>query len=913
MDEYAGRVLAERYRLPLRPAGDDDFTETRAFDTYSGQEVLVRQVPLPEVVDAEVLDAEAAGPGFPGADGIAQVRARTVGAGAGGADRSPRDPAVRRAWEAATAAAALPDHPGLDQVFDVFAQDGSLWIVGELVAARPLAALLADRSLSPHRAAEIAADVLAALRALHGHGWLHRNITPRTVLVCDDGRAILTGLAVGAAQEALCGYAPVPGPAVPGGDGPGSDQDGPARSEPPAEGAPEATSTAEPTAEPAAASKGAPEAAADAAPEAEPDDPRRARAGAIAAYRAGARAAAVATESPDGPDDAPVPAPRPAARQVAHDGAWFSPYQDHIGNGSGNGKDQGDANANANGAEAGAAAEPADEPEPEPAGSRPATAPPTAYGRPSAGLAAERARQARLNVIGPVTERWAPEQAGPVHERWQLAPPVGRATDLWAVGVLLFRSVQGHPPYPEDSAAELAQLVCARQPAAAEECGALRPVVESLLRQDPAERPDFEVLCGWLRSLIRTAPEPELGSGVVTVPALERETDPRRLPIVRRRGELVRRGRHKKSRARRERHPAAAPPAAQATAPVEPPPAPAMPPLQRLPKQPKPLRQPKPSRAAAPPKPVRLAKAPKRPTAPRAQREAAGGLYDQAYDQGYDQPFDQAYDPPYEQQLPGQVGVGPAPERGARAPRRPGAGGGPRHLGRLLLGLVLLLLVAAVVYAVMFLPGSGADTESGRKGDGSTGTSTGASGAASPAPSQGPDGGRDGSGNGGSAGTQDPQTTEPAGLDKGFVVRSDPKGFQVGVRKDWQRRGANDRGQVRYVGGDYELVIVPGRDTTAHFGADPMAYQQNKESELAPYRDSSWSSASGLRRIDVGKTAMAEGTFTWRDGSGREVYVRNLAMIHNGRYHLVLVIGPDNDRREIDHLYEQATDSYRPN
>ena len=54
--------------------------------------------------------------------------------------------------------------------------------------ARPLAALLAERPLYPYRAAEIAADVLTALRVLHAHGWMHRNITVRTVLVCDDGR-----------------------------------------------------------------------------------------------------------------------------------------------------------------------------------------------------------------------------------------------------------------------------------------------------------------------------------------------------------------------------------------------------------------------------------------------------------------------------------------------------------------------------------------------------------------------------------------------------------------------------------------------------------------------------------------------------------------------------------------------------
>ncbi|MEV5447741.1 hypothetical protein AB0N23_35285, partial [Streptomyces sp. NPDC052644] len=74
MDDYAGRVLADRYRLPVLPDDEDgdgygygDGTgyagaygpvETRAFDTYSGQEVMVRQLPLPETVDAEVLDAD---------------------------------------------------------------------------------------------------------------------------------------------------------------------------------------------------------------------------------------------------------------------------------------------------------------------------------------------------------------------------------------------------------------------------------------------------------------------------------------------------------------------------------------------------------------------------------------------------------------------------------------------------------------------------------------------------------------------------------------------------------------------------------------------------------------------------------------------------------------------------------------
>ncbi len=62
MEEYAGRILAGRYRLPLPPSDEYELVETRAFDTRSGQEVLVRQVPLPEVVDAELVDGPLAVP-----------------------------------------------------------------------------------------------------------------------------------------------------------------------------------------------------------------------------------------------------------------------------------------------------------------------------------------------------------------------------------------------------------------------------------------------------------------------------------------------------------------------------------------------------------------------------------------------------------------------------------------------------------------------------------------------------------------------------------------------------------------------------------------------------------------------------------------------------------------------------------
>ncbi|MGV4923128.1 hypothetical protein K2224_04235 [Streptomyces sp. BHT-5-2] len=706
---HGGRVLADRYRLAARPAADPGpFTAVPAFDTYSGQEVLIRQVPLPEVVEAEALAPDGGPADGPAEDGFGGGPAAHGWSVGGRAERAPSDPVVRRAVQAATTAGQLPDHALLEQVFDVFAQDGSVWIVGELLSARPLAELLAGRTLSPHRAAEIAGDLLTALRVLHAHGWLHRNITARTVLVCDDGRAVLAGLAAGAAQEALCGYDPMPR-------------------------------------EPATAS---------------------------------------------------VPASVPVSL---------------------------DKEAAGSGGEAVG----------------------TASGAVLTGLAAERARQARLQTVGAVAERWSPEQAGPADGSASGAEPVGPAADLWAVGVLLFRAVQGYPPYPEESAAELVRLVRAQRPAEAVEGGVLRPVVAALLCREPAARPSVEEVHGRLRALVRTAPEPELGRRTVALPAPEGPADPRRLPIVRRRGELVRQRRPERARAGR-------------------------------------------AAAARPPRSAEPPAAPRRSKTPRPVGRSAG-----------------RWPEPSGHELLGQVGVGPVPARSR-------GGRGPRSLGRMLLTVILLLMVAGIACAMVFLPKSGARGGSGTDGSGTAGEAPGAS----PAPSPGGVGEGKGNGTGSGAdrppGTAVPQTTDPGTVAPGFALRTDPLGFRIAVREGWQRAAGGPQGQARYTGGGCTLLVVPGRDATARFGADPMAYQQAGEPELAAFRDAGWSSASGLRRIDVGQTAMAEGTFAWTDGAGHRLYARNLAMIRNGRYHLVLVIGPDTGRTEVDRLYAQASSSYRP-
>ncbi|MFJ8821753.1 protein kinase [Streptomyces sp. NPDC102467] len=773
MDEYAGRVLADRYRLPV-PAPDTlEFDDSRAFDTYSGQEVLVRQVPLPEVVEAEVLDADGLPEGFrPGAP----------------AARVSAEPAVARAIEAAQAAAQIPDHPRLDQVFDVFAEGGSLWVVSEVVAARPLAAVLAEAPLSPYRAAEVASDVLTALRALHAHGWVHRNITARTVLVCDDGRIVLTGMAAGAAEEALCGYDPRPQPVS---------------------GEPEFGAAVE-VAEPEPPSPPLPAVPAVAP---DPGDYRAARAGAIAAYRAGARAAAAERDDdPYGVDESwhgAAPRPGRSVEGISPSGSAVQParWDELVAGGEDTGLRPGPRSSRAGGAEIGAGAGPE-----------------------LGGVAAERARQVRMTVVGPVTERWAPEQAYPVQESWQLAAPVGPATDLWALGALLFRAVQGHAPYPEESTPELVQMVCAEPPAFAEECGPLRPVVESLLRQDPTERLDFEELRGWLRSLVRSAPEPEAGVNVVPVPPF----DSARLPIVRRRGELVRRRRSRQAAAAHARH--------------------------------------KRGRAERVPRPQRAQSPQKAPRAPQTQKA----------------------------------------QKAPRAPRvQQARQGRPRSLGRWLLVLVLVGLVGAVAYAVAFMPKSDSDSSAKENAN-----SVGGAPDRSPSGSDGKGGGKPSSPESAASPdgktSSDPTSTQPqSDVAAGFTLRKDPEGFEVAVAKGWQRQSKNGRGQILYTHGNFELLLVPGRDSTSSYGADPMKYQRENERELQPFRDSTWATSSGMKSIDVGGKSMAEGQFTWQGSDGREVFVRNLAMVVGGKYHVIQVRGPEAERDEVTRLYDQASATYQ--
>jgi serine/threonine protein kinase len=97
--------------------------------------------------------------------------------------------------------AARLSHPGVVTVFDVVEEDGSPWIVMELVRARPLDQVIAeDGPLPPARAAQLGLGLLDALTSAHEAGVLHRDVKPSNVLISPDGKAVLTDFGIATIQ-----------------------------------------------------------------------------------------------------------------------------------------------------------------------------------------------------------------------------------------------------------------------------------------------------------------------------------------------------------------------------------------------------------------------------------------------------------------------------------------------------------------------------------------------------------------------------------------------------------------------------------------------------------------------------------------------------------------------------------------
>src|ERR687896_685627 len=156
-----GRMLAGRYRLASVAGRGGMGSVWRARDEMLERDVAVKEVIFPR----------------------------------GGSDADRHVLRERTLREARAAARLNP--PNIVIVQGVFDEAGRPWIVMEFVRARSLQDIVdADGPLPPRRAADVGRQTLAALRAAHDIGVLHRDVKPSNVLITDDGRAVLTDFGI---------------------------------------------------------------------------------------------------------------------------------------------------------------------------------------------------------------------------------------------------------------------------------------------------------------------------------------------------------------------------------------------------------------------------------------------------------------------------------------------------------------------------------------------------------------------------------------------------------------------------------------------------------------------------------------------------------------------------------------------
>ncbi|MFG2848575.1 serine/threonine-protein kinase [Kitasatospora sp. NPDC048296] len=160
----AGRLLAGRFELLEQLGSGGMGTVWRARDL-----TLEREVALKEM--------------------------RSVGA----AEPEHADRTRQRVLREARALARV-NHANAVTVYEVLDDRPYPWLVMELVAGPSLSAVLARGPLAPARAAQIGLDVLAALRAAHASGILHRDVKPGNVLIRPDGSAVLTDFGIAALE-----------------------------------------------------------------------------------------------------------------------------------------------------------------------------------------------------------------------------------------------------------------------------------------------------------------------------------------------------------------------------------------------------------------------------------------------------------------------------------------------------------------------------------------------------------------------------------------------------------------------------------------------------------------------------------------------------------------------------------------
>lgn len=107
------------------------------------------------------------------------------------------DPGFLERFRAEARHTALLNHPGVANVFDYGEEDGSAYLVMELVPGEPLSAIIErDRKVDPDRILNIIAQTARALAAAHAQGLVHRDVKPGNLMITPDDRVKVTDFGI---------------------------------------------------------------------------------------------------------------------------------------------------------------------------------------------------------------------------------------------------------------------------------------------------------------------------------------------------------------------------------------------------------------------------------------------------------------------------------------------------------------------------------------------------------------------------------------------------------------------------------------------------------------------------------------------------------------------------------------------
>ncbi len=111
------------------------------------------------------------------------------------------DPSFIARFRREAQSAASLNHPQIVGVYDTGSHDGTHYIVMEFIEGKTLRDVIREEGpLLPERAAEIAADVCAALEFAHQHGIVHRDVKPANIMLTKQGGVKVTDFGIARAM-----------------------------------------------------------------------------------------------------------------------------------------------------------------------------------------------------------------------------------------------------------------------------------------------------------------------------------------------------------------------------------------------------------------------------------------------------------------------------------------------------------------------------------------------------------------------------------------------------------------------------------------------------------------------------------------------------------------------------------------